>query len=210
MTIGRSYGVPADTIEKLPPMDAQTMAKVFPILMRAVLGNCFSLRMVMAAEFVTMTMAEDNELIQAGFTAGRGYASEAARLREEGQSDPSKPLPEIVMGPACVQVFLVVAKKVTEAGEKVGMANAKNWKEFQARLDGATSVADLTMLIKGFRVSSAFKDGLAKMVFSLTDLQMSKCFQECVTQMGGQWRPGMAPRSHAERVLQLALDEMDL
>ena len=40
------------------------------------------------------------------------YASEAARLREEHADDPSKPLPEILMGPACVQVFLVVAKKV--------------------------------------------------------------------------------------------------
>eukprot|EP00959_Pyramimonas_sp_CCMP1952_P087980 1840944-Pyramimonas_sp.AAC.1 len=79
------------------------MAKVFPIPMRAALGNCYTLRMAMAAEFITMTIPEENELVQAGSAAGRGYAAEAARMRQENAKDPNKPLPEVLMGPARVQ-----------------------------------------------------------------------------------------------------------
>eukprot|EP00959_Pyramimonas_sp_CCMP1952_P316839 6631838-Pyramimonas_sp.AAC.1 len=141
--------------------------------MRAVLGNSFNLRMLMAAEFVTMTMDEQAEVIQSGFQAGRACATEAARMRDEFDQDPqNKQPPEIIMGPACVQVFLVVAKKVTAMGERVGMANAKTWKEQQDRLDSISSMDDLTMLVKGFRASSAFKEGLAKIVPSLSDHNM--------------------------------------
>ena len=73
-----------------------------------------------------------------------------------------------------------------------------------------TSISDLAMLVKGFRVSSAFAEGMAKMVFSLTGPVMQRTFQECVTQLGGVVRAGMAPRSHTERILQLALDDLEL
>eukprot|EP00959_Pyramimonas_sp_CCMP1952_P453588 9468464-Pyramimonas_sp.AAC.1 len=74
--------------------------------------------MLLAAEFATGTMDEETDLIKSGFQAGRAYAPEAARLRDERQRDPSKPLPEVTMGPARVQIFLVAARRVSEAGEK--------------------------------------------------------------------------------------------
>eukprot|EP00959_Pyramimonas_sp_CCMP1952_P183430 3835213-Pyramimonas_sp.AAC.1 len=63
-------------------MDMNLCARLMPVIMRAVLGNSFNLRMLMAAEFVAMTMDEQAEVIQSGFQAGRAYATEAARMRD--------------------------------------------------------------------------------------------------------------------------------
>eukprot|EP00959_Pyramimonas_sp_CCMP1952_P429478 8994780-Pyramimonas_sp.AAC.1 len=94
-------------------------------------------------------------------------------MRDERNQDPqSKQLPEIIMGPACVQVFLVVARKVSEMGDKVGMVNAKSWKEQQERLDSFTAMEDLTMLVKGCKEGMAYKEETAKAFFSLAVLQM--------------------------------------
>ena len=98
------------------------------------------------------------------------------------------------MGPACVQMFLVVAKKLSLAGDSVGARNAKKWTVHQQKLDGCQDMSDLIMMVKGFRISSAYKEGLAKLVFSLADPDMQRTFQECVIQLGGELRQGIAPR----------------
>eukprot|EP00959_Pyramimonas_sp_CCMP1952_P321957 6736858-Pyramimonas_sp.AAC.1 len=43
MDLGKNYGIPMDTLDKLPPMNNQLMAKIVPILMKAVLGNSFTI-----------------------------------------------------------------------------------------------------------------------------------------------------------------------
>eukprot|EP00959_Pyramimonas_sp_CCMP1952_P160088 3348187-Pyramimonas_sp.AAC.1 len=165
----------------------------------------------MAASFITATMDEDAPLIQAAFRAGRAYATEAARLRELHQKSPAdNQLPETVMGPACVQIFLVVAQHLTDAKERVGAKNAREWVEQKDKLDAVTSISDMALLIRGFRVSSCHKEGMAKMVYSFNDVGLTRAFQSCTEQLGALTRPGLAPRSHNERVLQMAIDELEL
>eukprot|EP00959_Pyramimonas_sp_CCMP1952_P229659 4801625-Pyramimonas_sp.AAC.1 len=76
-------------------MSAQLMAKIVPIPMKAVLGNSFMIRQLMAADFIAMTMDEDAPLVQTAFRGGRARATEAARLRDLHQKSPDhNPLPE--------------------------------------------------------------------------------------------------------------------
>eukprot|EP00959_Pyramimonas_sp_CCMP1952_P382764 8020606-Pyramimonas_sp.AAC.1 len=127
-------------------MDVNTMAKIMPILMRAVLGNSRQIRMLMAAEFVTMTMPEELDIVQAAFNAGKAYADQAAELREDHRQDPSKALPEVTMGPACVQIFLVVARKISSAAESVGARNFEAWQLHLEKLDAIQDIDDLIVL----------------------------------------------------------------
>jgi len=209
MEIGKQYGLAADTIDRLPQMDAQMMARVFPVIMRAVLGNTFQLRMLMAAEFQTFTADENLPIIKMGFQAGRAYANEAATLRAAHQEDASNPTPEAKLGPACVQVFLAVCDQITKEGDKVGGRNKTAWEAQKARIDGITDSTEMAMLVKGFRVSSAFKTGQCKLAVAIADATIMKSFTDCVVQLGAEHRQGIAPRSNVERILQMAVDEFE-
>eukprot|EP00959_Pyramimonas_sp_CCMP1952_P226526 4736619-Pyramimonas_sp.AAC.1 len=80
----------------------------------------------MAADFVAMTMDEDAPLVQTAFRGGRAHATGAACLRDLHQRSPEhNPLPEVVMGPACAQIFPVAPQLLTDAKESVGARNAK-------------------------------------------------------------------------------------
>eukprot|EP00959_Pyramimonas_sp_CCMP1952_P189502 3963974-Pyramimonas_sp.AAC.2 len=56
-------------------------------------------------------------------------------------------------------------------------------------------------MVRGFRVSAAHNEGLAKLIISLSDSQLQKSFAACLEQQGAEHRVGMAPRSNDERVL---------
>eukprot|EP00959_Pyramimonas_sp_CCMP1952_P362508 7591666-Pyramimonas_sp.AAC.1 len=72
--MGRAYGLPDDVIQKLPQMDQQLMAKLFPVLVRAVLGNSFQLRQLASATFNTILIDEAAPVVVAAFKGGRAYA----------------------------------------------------------------------------------------------------------------------------------------
>eukprot|EP00959_Pyramimonas_sp_CCMP1952_P082437 1722754-Pyramimonas_sp.AAC.1 len=70
-------------------------------------------------------------------------------------------------------------------------------------------MADMSLLVRGFRVSSCYKEGNAKLVFALADVELTKVFTECVIQLGGEVKAGVAPRSNVERILQMAIYEWE-
>eukprot|EP00959_Pyramimonas_sp_CCMP1952_P455293 9471345-Pyramimonas_sp.AAC.1 len=73
-----------------------------PVLARAVLGNSFNIRRLMATNYHTLIIDEDSCLAQAGFTAGKAHAIEAQRLRDQHMDNPTEhEAPELIMGPAC-------------------------------------------------------------------------------------------------------------
>ena len=209
MAVGKSYGLPEDTLEKLPVMSQSMVAKLMPVLVKAVLGNSFMIRQLLSATYQTLILDENSEMAKEAFKAGRAYATRAAAMREEWKLDNSKPLPEAAMGPAHVQVFLVVCGALTKAGERVGARNKALWDQQKGKLDQITSMVDMSLLVRGFRISSCFKEGNCKLVYALADVELTKVFSDCVVQLGGELKAGVAPRSNVERVLQLAIDEWE-
>eukprot|EP00959_Pyramimonas_sp_CCMP1952_P397665 8332770-Pyramimonas_sp.AAC.1 len=76
------------------------------------------------------------------------------------------------MGPACAQIFLIVCAEISKEGDEVGAKNRASWENHKARLDAITDQEELTILVRGFRVSSAYREGTAKLVISLGDPQL--------------------------------------
>eukprot|EP00959_Pyramimonas_sp_CCMP1952_P131372 2747214-Pyramimonas_sp.AAC.1 len=95
-------------------------------------------------------------------------------MREAHAKDPSQPLPEVGMGPACVQIFLLVCKELVAAGVSVGAMNQKAWTEQQGKLDQITDIAEMNLLVRAFRVSLAFKEGVAKITFAFSDTPLTR------------------------------------
>eukprot|EP00959_Pyramimonas_sp_CCMP1952_P398848 8357845-Pyramimonas_sp.AAC.1 len=104
-------------------MEMQLALKLIAVMARAILGNSFNIRQLMATTYHTLLVAESSVIAAAGFTAGRAYATEAQRLRDLHAADTAQHrAPELVMGRACVQVFLQIALAVRDAGDQVGFA----------------------------------------------------------------------------------------
>eukprot|EP00959_Pyramimonas_sp_CCMP1952_P219480 4589351-Pyramimonas_sp.AAC.1 len=84
------------------------------------------------------------------------------------------------MGPACVQIFLAVRDQITKEGDRVGARNNSAWETQKGKTDAITNMAEMAMLAKGFRVSTAFKTGQCKLVVALTDPTMMKSLSDCL------------------------------
>eukprot|EP00959_Pyramimonas_sp_CCMP1952_P191313 4000427-Pyramimonas_sp.AAC.1 len=110
------------------------------------------------------------------------------------------------MGPAHIQVFLVACDVLTKAGERVGARSKALWGAQKTKIEQVTSMADMSLLVRGFRASSCYTEGNAKLVFALVDVEFTKVFADCVAQLGGEVKAGVAPRSNVERILQMAID----
>ena len=205
--IGQTYGLPQDALDKLPTMELQLALKIIPVIAKAVLGNSFNIRQLMSTSYHTLLMDDGAELVKASFTAGKAYALEAQKLRDLHHADPTQhKTPEAIMGPDCVQVFLEAARALKNAGEKVGMRNKEAWETIYTRLDPMPT-SELTFLVRGFRVSQCYKEGMAKIVMCISDPNVEQCFLRCAEQLGAEHKPGVGPRGHQERLLQMALDQ---
>ena len=99
--------------------------KLVPVMAQALFAQSHQLKMLMAAEFHTFLIPEDNIIAEVAFQTGRPYAQQAQTYRKLHEEDPrNNGAPESIMGPAHVQVFLQVTQALTKQGNAVGQRSA--------------------------------------------------------------------------------------
>ena len=57
-------------------------------------------------------------------------------------------------------------------------------------------------------MSEAYKQGTAKVAMAIGNADLGRCIRKATEQVGFQWKSGIAPRNHQERVLQLITDRL--
>eukprot|EP00959_Pyramimonas_sp_CCMP1952_P433691 9081689-Pyramimonas_sp.AAC.1 len=67
-------------------------------------------------------------------------------MREAHAKDPAAPLPEVHMGPACCQIFMVEADQIVTEGDRVGAKNRAAWENCKKKLDNISTQHDLSLL----------------------------------------------------------------
>ncbi|CAK0875420.1 unnamed protein product, partial [Prorocentrum cordatum] len=206
--LARSYGLPQDALDRLPPMEMQLALKLSPVMARAIPGNSFNIGQLMATTYHALLVAESSVMAVAGFAAGRACAAEAQRLRDLRAAGPAQHrAPDLVWGPACVQVFPQIALAVRDAGDQVGLRNKDGWAAIYGRLE-PMDIEALTMMIRGCRVSQCLKENQARITVAISEHAIEVCFLKCAEQLGAEIKPGPAPRGHQERLFQLAMGQL--
>eukprot|EP00959_Pyramimonas_sp_CCMP1952_P416837 8733107-Pyramimonas_sp.AAC.1 len=119
----------------------------------------------MAAEFTAFLIPVGGSLARAAFQAGRACAAAAAarrhcQRRAWGQRAVGYPRSWHIRS----------SKKETRVGAETRVARG-NCKQ---KLDNISTQHDLSLLVRGFRVSSAFTENQAKLIVSLTDKEMQR------------------------------------
>ncbi|CAK0900786.1 unnamed protein product [Prorocentrum cordatum] len=177
---GRSRSTSARTV-----VLAEMVLRLAPVLARAVIGDIFNIRRMMAAVHHALLFSEGDEMAKAG-----GFATCITTIPVA-----NKP-PVLIMGPACVQMVLTTTKTTTAAGDNARGRNKLQWLEAAAKYE-PVSVEDIAVMVSGRRISQSYTGGVASRAARLDDPTLERSLLASAEQLEAGLKPGKALRRPA-------------
>ncbi|CAK0825075.1 unnamed protein product [Prorocentrum cordatum] len=192
-------------------MPIELIQAVMPTVIRALLKNAQSTAALKSAVFPAAHLEADHELCTTMKLTGHYFFQEAARLRQQRRQEPieGRVVEELAeLGVPRPHLWLALAGALLHMGDKVGAQTAVKISQYMdgIRVDQALTNDTLASQVKYCRASYTHERSVMKIFLEASQTGIQPEVLSPLVPCGASIKKGTPPKSHQERLVQLAFD----